>query len=163
MPRGRGGARTGTPGKAYQNRTDLHGANVVSAQPANTGAKLPVATATGQPYGAATVQKNAQQTVAMAGTQTPTPQPVAGGAPSAPVNPLSGVTPLTQPTTHGLPITHGIAAGAGAGPEVMMQTIQTNPAQQALAQLNSLGSNVSPQVNFIRNYLALQAENQGPQ
>ena len=163
MPRGRGGARTGTPGKAYQNRTDLHGANVVSAQPVQPGAKLPVATASGQPYVAATVQKNAQQNVAMAGTQTPTPQPVAGGAPSAPVNPLSGVTPLTQPTTHGLPITHGIAAGAGAGPEVMMQTIQTNPAQQALAQLNSLGSNVSPQVNFIRNYLALQAENQGPQ
>lgn len=161
MPRG--GARKGTPGKAYQNRTDLHGANVVSAQPANTGAKLPVATATGQPYGAATVQKNAQQNVAMAGTQTPTPQPIQSGAPTAPVNPLTGVTPLTQPTTHGLPITHGIAAGAGAGPEAMMQTIQTNPAQQALAQLNSLGSNVSPQVAYIRNYLAMQAENQGPQ
>ena len=152
MPRG--GARKGTPGKAYQNRTDMHGANVVSAQPANTGAKLPVATATGQPYGAATVQKNAQQTVAMAGTQTPTPVPAAGGAPSTPMQPP---TPLNAPTDHGQHILTGMD---GQG---MMQTIQTNPAQQALAQLNSLGDNVSPQVAYIRNYLAMQAENQGPQ
>ena len=152
MPRG--GARKGVVGKQYQNRADMRGANVVSAQPANTGAKLPVATATGQPYGAATVQKNAQQTVAMAGTQTPTPQPVAGGAPSAPMQPP---TPLNAATDHGQHILTGMD---GQG---MMQTIQTNPAQQALAQLNSLGDNVSPQVAYIRNYLAMQAENQGPQ
>lgn len=152
MPRG--GARKGTLGKAYQNRTDMHGANVVSAQPVNTGAKLPVATASGQPYGAATVQKNAQQTVAMAGTQTPTPiagAPVPQSAPSTPI------TPLDAPTDHGLPITHGMDG------EGMIPTLKFDPTQQALSLLNSLGDNVSPQVAYVRNFLAMQSQNQMPQ
>ena len=154
MPRGRGGPRNGVVGRNYANRADLRGANVVAAQPANTGAKLPVATATGQPYGAATVQKNAQQTVAMAGTQTPTPQPVAGGAPSAPMQPP---TALNAATDHGQHILTGMD---GQG---MMPNLQFNPAQHALTLLNSLGDNVSPQVVYIRNFLAMQTENQMPQ
>jgi len=155
MPRG--GARKGTPGKKYQNRTDMHGANVVSAQPANTGAKLPVATATGQPYGAATVQKNAQQTVAMAGTQTPTPPAIQAGAPQ-PSGPLQAPTPLNAPTDHGLPVTTGVDAGPGAGSEVLLKPVN-NFQMTALGLLESLGDNVSPQVAMIRNSLRAGANN----
>ena len=157
MPRGRGGARTGTPGKAYQNRTDLHGANVVSAQPVQPGAKLPVATASGQPYGAATVQRNAQQTVGMAGTQTPPPPAVQAGAPT-PSAPLQAPTPLNAPTDHGLPVTTGVDAGPGAGSEVLLKPVN-NFQMTALGLLESLGDNVSPQVAMIRNSLRAGANN----
>ena len=130
----------------------MHGANVVSAQPTNTGLKLPVATATGQPYGAAKVQQDAQSQVAMGGTQTPAPIPVQ----AQPAQPTP-ITPLDAPTTHGLPITHGMD---GQG---MIPVLKFDPAQQALSLLNSLGDNVSPQVAYVRNYLAMQAQNQIPE
>jgi hypothetical protein len=162
MPRGRGGQRQGVIGKAYANRSDLNGANVVAPKPLDpNNGKMPITAVPGQQYGAATAQKAAQQAVPMAGSPSPvTPTPAGQSAPQA--NPLANVTPLAQPTTHGLPITTGLPTGPGAGPEVMPQTIQTNPASSALTLLNSLGENVSPQVNYIRNYLALQAENQMP-
>lgn len=164
LPRGRGGQRQGVTGKAYQNRTDLNGANVVSAQPVDTGKKLPVATASGQPYGAATVQKNAQQQVGMAGTQTPTGSPLVNAQPQPTGQPIAPVTPLDQPTTHGLPVTTGVGGNTpGAGTEALQPIIQFNPAAQALQLLNSLGDNVSPQVEYVRNFLIKQTQNQMPQ
>lgn len=170
MPRGRGGARQGTVGKAYANRTDMNGANVVGPQGQNLNAGKIAATAVpGQAYGAAGAQLAGQKAVPMAATSSPvqTPAPAAQGAPAPQASPspmagLQPVTPLDQPTDHGLPIMTGLPRGNGAGPEAMPQTIQTNPAASALTLLNSLGDNVSPQVAYVRNFLALQAENQMP-
>ena len=153
MPRG--GMRKGVVGKQYQNRADMRGANVVSAQPANTGAKLPVATASGQPYGAATVQRNAQQQVGMAGTQTPTPPQVQAGAPqqeqaptpSAPLTPL--FAPSTQPNN---PVTDGVPNSPGAGPEILNLTSpvvgQYNDAKSYIQSLAS-SANSSPALQFL--------------
>ena len=156
MPRGRGQV-----GKAYANRTDMQGANVVSAQPVNTAKKLPVATATGQPYGAATIQKNSQEAVAMGGTQTP-PPPTTAQTPAQP--PQAPLTPLNAATDHGLSMFHGMDnVAGGSGSDALVQTTPLDPASQALTLLNTLGDNVSAQVAYIRNYLALQPTNQMPQ
>jgi len=170
MPRGRGGQRNGKVGKAYQNRTDLNGQNVVTPQAFNPNlAKLASTAVPGQAYGAAGAQLAAQKAVPMGATANPTPSlslpqvnAATQPAPQTGMPSMPPVTPLNQPTTHGLPVMTGLPQGAGAGPEAMMQTVQTAPAQQALTQLNSLGTNVSPTVNFVRNFLAMQAENQGP-
>lgn len=165
MPRG--GKRQGTPGTKYANRSDLRGANTVSAQPVNTAlTKLASTAVPGQQYGQAAQQLNAQKAVPMAGAPAPLSIPAqqAGATQGAPqgLPGMQPVTPLNAPTDHGLPITTGLPNSPGAGPEVMSQTIQTGPAEQALAQLRSLGDNVSPQVAFVRNYLAMQAQNQSP-
>ena len=160
MPRG--GKRTGTPGTQYANRSDLRGANKVSAQPVNSAlSKLASTAVPGQQYGAAGAQLAAQRAVPMANGATPISAPSQPGAPQG-LPSMPQVTPLSQPTTHGLPITTGLPNSPGAGPEALTQTIQTGPAEQALAQLNSLGPNVSPQVAFVRNYLAMQAQNNAP-
>lgn len=67
--RGRGGRRTGTPGKSYGNRTDLA-----------KGGPIPMSAAKGQPYGAAKAQMDAQRAVPM-GTPAlpPAGAPPAGG------------------------------------------------------------------------------------
>lgn len=72
----RGGRRSGTPGTAYPNRTDL-----------STPKPLPVTAATGQPYGAAGEQRAAQATVPMGpppapaqAAATPSPPPVTPGS-----------------------------------------------------------------------------------
>ena len=78
MPRkGRGGSREGQPGTAYANRTDL-----------NMRGPQPVTTVPGQAYGEATMQKQAQQAVPMAGVATPA-APKSAPAPAAkpPINP----------------------------------------------------------------------------
>lgn len=125
MPRsGRGGARQGTPGQAYGNRTDLN-------------ASLPVQTVTGQGYGVAAQQQAAQRAIPMAS------QPVPGA--SAPVAPGQGPIPQPaqpQPTTISSqlppmqmypgelkfahpteapnePVTTGLPFGEGAGPEAL--------------------------------------------
>lgn len=87
MPRkGPGGIRTGTPGKAYSNRTDMN---------QNQGSTQPIAAAPNQPYGAASAQKAAQQTI---------PLPVA----AAPIKPFSRPTERpNEPITTGLPIGEG--------------------------------------------------------
>ena len=89
---GSGGTRSGTPGRAYTNRTDLQ-------QP-----KLPISTGRGQPYGTAAAQTAAQQAVPMGNPPAPAPSRV-----SVPFNAPSQRP--NEPTTAGLPI------GAGAGPE----------------------------------------------
>ena len=74
-----GGMRVGAPGTAYGNRTDL-----------NTQKDLPARAATGQTYGLAGQQLQAQQTVPMA------PQPVPMPPPGAPAP-----APAAAPTTPG--------------------------------------------------------------
>ena len=160
MPRGRGGARDGVVGRAYANRSDLRGQNVVAAQPQNQpGQKMAIQAASGQAYGAASAQKAAQSAVPIANqsmpmTQGSAPQGAPQGAPASPV------VPLNAPTDHGLPITHGMDMGPGAGSEAMAPAPMKNDVSiQALALLNTLGDNVSPQVAMIRNYLEASASN----
>src|SRR5436190_23443421 len=103
MPRGRGGRRTGTPGKAYSNRSDL-------AQP--------VRTAPSKSYGEAAASARAQDVVPLP-TQ---PMPSPGGGPAAAAGmpaagPLPGESPFDRPTDRGFePLTAGMAQGPGAGP-----------------------------------------------
>lgn len=116
MPRtGRGGAREGTPGTAYGNRTDLNAA-------------MPVQTATGQGYGEAGMQKAAQraipvapQQVSVAAPQAPAqaaPTTITGQMPQLPAYP--GELKYDHPTDHpDEPITAGLPFGEGAGPEAL--------------------------------------------
>ena len=120
MPRTRqGGARGGSPGTAYPNRTDI------GSQP-----NLPARVATGQTYGKGQAQLQAQKAVPMAPPRLALPQgqPPApgGGAPGGvtgapPMGPAPGsFGPLHRPTERPLePVTNGAALGPGAGPEVL--------------------------------------------
>ena len=165
MPRsGRGGRRTGTPGKAYGNRTDLNAA------------ALPVTTAPGQEYGAQTAQANAQRAVPMAsgditapGAASPVSAP--GGTPQGQPSPVSaglaglldgsGALPAGMPAPGSLPplnapsdrpdehLMTGVPAGPGPGPEALHPLI-AHPLVSGVAALNSLGGQVSPQLAAIR-------------
>jgi len=162
MPRG--GKRDGVAGRKYANRADLRGANVVAAQPQNQpGAKMAIQAASGQAYGAATAQRNAQAAVPMASQPVAAvPQAQTQTAPQAPQG-LQPMAPLNAPTTHGLPLMTGVDAGAGAGSEALPQSYNADVTVKALGLLNSLGSNVSPQVAMIRNYLQASSSNGIPQ
>lgn len=98
-----GGARQGTPGQAYNNRTDLQ-------------TQKPTA-ATGQGYGQAGAQLAAQKAVPMAGAAAgvaPAVQAAAAqGPPPAPADLYRATENPNQPVTHGLPM------GPGAGPEAL--------------------------------------------
>jgi hypothetical protein len=111
----RGGRRTGTPGTAYQNRTDLNRPAAPQAAP-------------GQQYGRRAEQMAAQRAMPIAPPPTdavPTASPP--GAPpatqrlSAPPGPLPGqVVPLDAPSSRpGEPVTAGLPVGAGAGVEAL--------------------------------------------
>jgi hypothetical protein len=108
MPRG--GRRTGTPGKAYANRTDLN---------------LPAQAAAGQQYGKRTQQIAAQRAMPMGRPSTDAVPQGRGGAPSGPAAPPAGpmpgsLMPLDAPTQRpGEPVTTGLPVGAGAGPEAL--------------------------------------------
>lgn len=89
---GSGGTRTGTPGTAYTNRSDLNKPSTSIPQ-----------TTTGQTYGTAKSQTDAQRAV-----------------PSTP--PPSLAVPLTAPTERpNEPVTSGMTTGPGPGPEVLPQ------------------------------------------
>ena len=106
MPRkGRGGAREGASQTSYSNRTDL-----------NSRGPEPITTAPGQTYGQATLQRQEQQAVPMAGVQTP-PAPAAPAAQAAPTPPAEpGTLPYIHPTERpDEPITTGLSQGPGAG------------------------------------------------
>jgi hypothetical protein len=99
-----GGARQGTPGTPYQNRSDLQ-------------TQKPTA-ATGQAYGAAGAQLAAQKAVPIAGAAAGVPPAVqaaaaAQGPPPAPPDLYRATENPGQPVTHGLPV------GPGAGPEAL--------------------------------------------
>lgn len=117
----RGGARQGTPGENYQNRSDLQG-----------GARQPATAATGQTYGNAGAQIAAQKAVPMAGTPgIPAPQ----GPPQLATYP-GDHGPFDRPTERpDEPVTAGIGAGPGAGPEAM-----TTPPNDTLSQLRAIYS-----------------------
>ena len=113
----RGGKRQGVPGKAYGNRTDLNPP------------KPPATQFTGQAYGAATQQAQAQKDAPVGGTPVPPPQPGGAGPVAQPdvgqVPQLTGPAPgaagdFTRPTDRpGEPVTHGLPTGPGAGPEAL--------------------------------------------
>lgn len=119
MPRtGRGGARQGTPGTAYPNRSDL-----------TPTAPVPVQAATNQPYGEAGQQEAAQRVLPVApppavpspggGGGAPVPGGAGPGAP-APQGPVPGQMPWTHPTQRpNEPVTAGLPTGPGAGPEAL--------------------------------------------
>lgn len=113
MPRrGRGGAREGTPGKAYGNRTDL-----------NTAKVLPIRTGPSQQYGQGVALQRAQQAVPMgvpATAQQGLPAPAQPGPAGPPPIPPGGVTPLTAPSERpGEHVMTGVSVGPGAGPEAL--------------------------------------------
>lgn len=108
----RGGARQGTPGRAYSNRSDLQA----------------VKTGPSRQYGERAAAEAAQRALPMAGRPT-VPPPIAVGASPATSNsgapalgssgPQPGqLTPLSAPTQRpNEPLTAGLAFGPGAGPE----------------------------------------------
>lgn len=157
MPRA-GGKRDGVVGRKYQNRTDLQGQNVVAAQPSNQpGQKMVAQAASGQAYGAAGAQLAAQKAVPIANQPGPVVSAPTQGQATTP--PPAPPTPLDAPTDHGLPLTHGMDIGPGAGSEALPQTFDAGITIKALGLLNSLGSDVSPQVAMIRSYLQASAAN----
>ena len=97
-------------------------------------------------------------------SQTPgTPAPSTAQVGGANVAQQPQVIPIDAPTQRpGEPVTNGAAGGPGAGPEALASTPQaTNQGMMnALALLNQLGSNTSPQVKSIRNALQAHINNQ---
>lgn len=137
MPRAKkGGMVPGRQGQQYPNRTDL------SAQPS-----LPARVATGQTYGKATQQLQAQRTVPMApqpvvpsiGSPSPTQGSPGGGSPSpapglSPIPP-GAFGPIDRPTERPHePVSAGAKLGPGPGPETIQQPLQ------AMQQANSVSS-----------------------
>lgn len=108
VPDGRannGGARQGTPGGAYQNRSDLR--------------TQKIQTVPGQQYGQATAQAAAQRAVPMAGAPavpaaSPGAPPPAGLGPTPP--PPDPYRPTERPNEH---VMTGLPVGPGAGPEAL--------------------------------------------
>lgn len=160
-PLPRGGRRTGTAGKPYQQRTDLH--------------VVPATAAPGQQYGAETAQLQSQQAVpigngdltpAGAGASpTPPAGPQQGGPPPvtglpAGLPPPGSMPPLTGPTDR--PDEHlmtGVNAGPGPGTEALTPLF-TQPLVSGVAALNSLGGHLTPQLKAIRDAAQATLTNQ---
>jgi hypothetical protein len=132
MPRNsnRGGARTGTPGKSYSNRTDLQGGT------------QPVKTAPSAQYGEGAKLQAAQRAMPLPDNSGLPAAPAAaggGGAPQAgPTGPLPGdLGALDRPTDRpGEHVSTGLPVGGGAGPEVMSG--MANPNAQLGIQLRAM-------------------------
>ena len=146
MPRG--GSRNPTPGKAYTNRTDLGGQNVVGPR-ASAPTQMPIQAAPGQSYGAGAAQKASQQVVPMAGapsSQAPV-QPQGMPQPSAPVTPMFAPTAFPdQPVTAGVDNTPGPGSSAlGLDNPVALQY------QTAKSQIQQLAADPSssPALQFL--------------
>lgn len=150
----RGGRRTGTPGTAYSNRTDLN---------ANSGA-LPIQTPPSAEYGQSATLRRSQQAVPMANPQAPPPPAGSPSAPTAPVIPPGGfgdpLRPTDRPDEH---VMAGLPVGPGPGPEAMTMNapqMQATPLQTAVGLLSSLGDSASPQVRALRTQLQASIQNQ---
>ena len=149
----RGGSRNGTPGKAYANRTDMGGQNVVQAKPSNQpGAKLAVQAATGQAYGAAGAQKAAQKVIPMASAPG-LPQPQNAPVPGMESQPSAPLTSLFAPTQNpSEPVTAGVANSPGVGPEALnLPDPATQQYQSAKVQIQQMASdpNASPALQWL--------------
>lgn len=116
----RGGARSGTPGKAYQNRSDLQAA------------KAP----TGLPYGEHGQLIADQRSVPL--PNVPAVGPAAAVPPPAQQQPVPTQQPFTRPTERpNEPVTAGLPNSPGPGPEAL--TVNTQPAPDLIgAQLNAI-------------------------
>lgn len=104
MPRkkrspGSGGVRTGTPGTNYPNRTDM---------------TQPVRVATGQTYGRAGEQADAQRALPLPAPAPPPAPPAQGTVTAGPLTPLNA--PTQRPNE---PLTAGLPTGPGPGPEIL--------------------------------------------
>ena len=139
MPRkGRGGARQGTPGTSYGNRTDLN---------------MPISTVPNQEYGMATAQRKAQQAVPMgASPSVAAPQAIAQSA-GKPL-PRPGELPHLDATGRPLePVTAGIDFGPGPGAEAM------NAGRVSLADQISANARNNP--SPVLNELSAMASSMG--
>lgn len=137
MGRKQGGARTGTPGQTYSNRSDL-----------NTN-RTPLTAFRNQPYGTGVHQaavENAARTPALPSRPAQAPTPQAGPAPSyqplqpgqhpvPPGVPAPGeFPPLLGPTERpNEPVTAGLPFGPG--PNALPTPFRPDPMVQAAAQL----------------------------
>jgi hypothetical protein len=102
--RGRGGRRTGQVGKAYPQRSDLNGG------------PLPKAAATGQAYGAAKAQTDAQSAVPMGTPQVPPAGAAFTGRPESMPAPGSLGGLFDDSTNPGEHVMNGATLGPGLGP-----------------------------------------------
>lgn len=109
MPRG--GRRSGAPGKAYANRTDLNKSDALAKK-----------TVPGQAYGAAQQQREAQSVIPVAGTPAPAPRvtPPSSGSGAVAGGPLPGALGFTDPSARpNEPVTAGVPVGPGPGPQAL--------------------------------------------
>lgn len=147
MPRARGGVRTGAPGTAYGNRTDL-----------NT--KMPVQTATNQAYGVAAQQRAAQQAIPVAaqpvqgavagmGPQVAQAAPAPAPAQESPLfaqqQPMAGIMPGDLKFMHDTefpdePVTTGSPMGPGPGPEALGGPLHSSLAETLLMAASQPGA-----------------------
>jgi len=160
MARGRGGPRDGVVGRNYANRADLRGANVVAAQPQNQpGQKMKAEAASGQAYGAAKAQLDSQKALSIQNTGQPTP-PQGRGAPQVQGSPFGDITALNAPGDKNQSLFHGMdTQPGGGGSEALQPTFDALVTTKAAALLNSLGSDVSPEVAKTRDWLNANAAN----
>jgi hypothetical protein len=139
----RGGRRTGTPGTAYSNRTDLQKA------------RLPVQTGPSAQYGESAKLEQAQKTVPMATPPLPqggpaeSPQSGPMGMEQAPLPGQLGdiMRPTERPNE---PVTAGIPSGPGPGPS-LASVVPTSAAD--LLNVLSQDRNVSPEIQYLNDWL----------
>jgi hypothetical protein len=128
MPRkDKGGARSGTAGTAYANRTDLQGGT------------QPVRTAPSTQYGRGAAQTAAQKAIPLPDNSgLPAASPQGGGQAPVVTGPLPGeLGALDRPTDRpGEHVSTGLPVGPGAGPEVLSQ--MANPNAQLGIQLRAM-------------------------
>jgi hypothetical protein len=118
MPRG--GRRNGKPGQAYSNRTDMNTSKIAEY--------------TGQQYGKATAQRDAQRAMPVQAPPGP-PAPQTPPAAQAPGPAPGSLGELLGPTARpDEPLTHGAPFGPGPGPAAPA----TNPDQAAVDRLRLL-------------------------
>jgi hypothetical protein len=125
----RGGRRSGQPGKAYKQRSDLNGPQPVADY---AGPKVP--------YGTGAELTRSQQQMPVSGPQAPGPSQgpapgPGGGQPSMQAAPPGSWGNFTRDSERpDEPLTHGLSRGPGGGPEVL-GNVAGRPALTLIQQL----------------------------